>query len=272
MFIAVKRPALRLWDRIPMRMQGRITVGLPIIAVFISTCLALIGNHQRVDIETDIQRKFEMSGSLGDLTTLMVNAETGMRGYLLTGQGEFLQPFNQASAQLPATMARLTALASAEPGAEPRKDKLRRIQHLQTLTDQQLADLALQQSYVVSGRRTVDDAEIFQHLTYGKDLMDEIRVETDAMRDEEQTLLNDRIADINAIRERDYISVTLALITALGIRFLAWYLFRTGTLRRVEQLTENVRSLRRGCPPPFPPNGKNDPLGELEQEIHLIRT
>jgi hypothetical protein len=40
----------------------------------------------------------------------------------------------------------------------------------------------------------------------------------------------------------------------------------------VEQLTENVCNLRSGGEPPFPPNGKNDPLGELEREIHLMGT
>ena len=126
-------------------MQGRITVGLPLVAVFISTCLALVGNHQRVGIETDIQRKFEMTAALGGLTTLMVNAETGMRGYLLTGQSEYVEPFDQVSDELPATMARLTGL--------------------------------------------------------------------------ERQLLDDRIADINAIRERDYASVFVALIAALAMRF-----------------------------------------------------
>lgn len=266
----VKQSALRQWDRIPMRTQGRITVGLPLVAVFISASLALIGNNQRVDIETDVQRKFEMSGALGDLTTLMVNAETGMRGYLLTGRPEFLQPFDQASAERPTALARLNELAMAEPGAKPRQDKLGRIEQLRTLTDRQLTDLALQQSYVVAGKRTVGDAELLEHLTFGKGLMDQIRVQTDAMRDEEQELLDDRLADINSIRERDYISVTLALIVALGMRFLAWYLFRTGTVRRVERLTENVRNLRQSNPQPFPPRGKKDPLGELEREIELI--
>jgi CHASE3 domain sensor protein len=78
------------------------------------------------------------------------------------------------------------------------------------------ACLALQRSYVVAGKRTVSDADMLQQLMYGKVLMDDIRVETDAMRAEEQDLLDDRIADINAIRLRDYISVTSALVTALA--------------------------------------------------------
>ncbi len=269
-FAAWTRPALRLWARVPMRVQGRITVGLPLVAVVISAGLAILGGNQRADIETDIQRKFEMSAALGELTTLMVNAETGMRGYLLTDQSEFLKPFDQATVELPATMARLTDLASAEPGERPRANKLARLQHIRTLTDQQLADLAGQRSYVTSGGRDVTDPELRRHLAYGKGLMDAIRVEVDAMQDEERTLLDDRIADVDAIRARDYASVALALVAALAMRFLAWFLFRKGILRRVEQLTENVRDLREGRPPSFPPTGKKDAMGELEREIGLI--
>jgi hypothetical protein len=90
------------------------------------------------------------------------------------------------------------------------------------------------------------------------------------MQDEDRGLLDDRIADINAIRLRDYASVVIALVAALGTRFLAWFLFRRGVLRRVEQLTENVRGLRHGCPPPQPVIEKNDALGELEREIRMI--
>lgn len=269
---AFARPALRLWDRIPMRTQGRITVGLPLLAVLISACLAAMGNYQRINIETDIQRKFEMSSELGELTTLMVNAETGTRGYQLTGQKEFLAPFDDASTSLPAALDRLTSLAAAEPGEKPRADKLQRVQHLRVLTSEQLSDLGRQQNDVTPGERNAANPDLRQHLTYGKSLMDEIRAEVSTMQAEERSLLDDRIADITSIRDRDYASVILALAVALGVRFLAWYLFRTGTLRRVEELTENVRNLRKGDSAPPPPPEKLDKLGELEQEIHLLGT
>jgi CHASE3 domain sensor protein len=264
------QPAVRWWDRVPIRVQGRITVALPLVAVLVSAGFAFLGNQDRVAIETDIQRKFEMSGSLGDLTTLMVNAETGMRGYLLTGRTEFLQPFDQASAAQPGAIARLTELAAAEPGAKPRADKLARVAELRDLTGRQLADLAGQRAFVSAGRLTVPDEQLRSSLANGKDLMDRIRGDVDAMQDEERGLLDDRIADINAIRVRDYVSVALALVTALATRFLAWYLFRNGTLNRVERLTEIVRSRRSGTPAPDPLPVKRDKMGELEREVHLL--
>lgn len=68
-----------------------------------------------------------------------------------------------------------------------------------------MTDLAWQRDHAVPGGSAVDP-QIFPHLAYGKGLMDQIRVEIDAMQDEERALLSDRIADINAIRVRDYMA------------------------------------------------------------------
>jgi hypothetical protein len=96
------------------------------------------------------------------------------------------------------------------------------------------------------GRRDVADAELIEHLAYGKGLMDRIRVEVDPMRDEESKLLDDRISDVESIRVRDYVSVALALVVPV------------------------VRSLHRGHPLPFPSTGKHDELGELESAVHVL--
>lgn len=259
-----------LWRRVPLRVQGMVTIGLPLLAVITSATLALIGNHQRADIETDVQRKFQMTAALSDVLTLMVNAETGMRGYLLTRREEFLQPFATASANLPAAMNLVRSLAEAEPGERPRLEKLRRLEHIQQLIAQQMSDLAAQQSYVhtpATGNMT--NTDIYTHLAYGKGLMDEIRANLNLMQAEEGRLLTERVAEINSIRRRDFLAVFLALIVGLGARLIAWYLFKSGVLRRVNHLVENARSLRQNKSLPFPPTDKQDALGNLEREIAL---
>jgi hypothetical protein len=89
------------------------------------------------------------------------------------------------------------------------------------------------------------------------------------MQAEEGRLLSERVQEINAIRQRDYLAVFLVLGVALGARLIAWYLFNTGVLRRVKHLVENARALRRGDSLPFLPSSKLDALGDLEQEISL---
>ena len=100
--------------------------------------------------------------------------------------------------------------------------------------------------------------------------MDTIRADTGAMQAVERERLDARIADVNAIRIRDYVSVALALVAALATRFLAWFLFRRGVLRRVDRLTDTLRGRRHGLGSALPPPTKSDQMGELEREVHLL--
>lgn len=263
----VVRPAVCLWGRVPLRAQGKVLVALPLLAIVISAALALHGNYQRSGLEAAVERHFQTVRGLNEVLTLMVNAETGMRGYLLTEREEFLQPYATVSQDLPSAMAHLHDMAESEPGEKPRLEKSDRLDQLQVLIDQQMADLAWQQRYVASSDSS--DAEVYEHLAYGKQLMDEIRANLNTMQDEEERLLSERVQEINAIRRRDYLAIFLALFIGLGTRLVAWYLFNTGVIRRVERLIENTRSLRRGKSLPFPPSSKQDHLGDLEQEIAL---
>jgi CHASE3 domain sensor protein len=225
-------PATRIWRRIPLRVQGKILVILPLLAITISAGLALFGNHQRSNIQDDIQRHFQMVRGLNEVVHLMVNAETGMRGYLLTKRGEFLEPYATASQKLPSAMSDLRTLAEAEPSYAPRLNKLLLLNQIQLLIDRQMTDLAWQQKYVTASKTfsfftkgMTFNTDVYNHLAYGKRTMDEIRANLNAMQSEEQQLLTERVKEINTIRIRDYLAIILALFIGLGTRLIARYLF-----------------------------------------------
>jgi CHASE3 domain sensor protein len=226
------QPVTRLWRQIPLRRQEKILVILPLLAITISAALALFGNHQRANIQADIQRHFQMVRGLNEVVTLMVNAETGMRGYLLTGRDEFLQPYATASQKVRFAMSDLRALAEAEPSHDPRLNKLRLLKEIQLLIDRQMADLTWQQQYVTKSktfrfftRGMTFDTKIYNHLAYGKRTMDEIRANLNSMQNEEEQLLTERVQEINAIRKRDYLAIILALFIGLATRLIARHLF-----------------------------------------------
>ena len=244
-----------------------VLVGLPLLAVVISAVFAFLGNQNRANIEADLQRHAKMVRILSEVLTLIVNAETGMRGYLLTQRDEFLQPYATASQDLPTAMAQARALAEAATKPNSRLEKLRHLNQLQLLVNQQMADLAIQQQSIEMPKTFKID--IYSHIASGKRRMDEIRAILSAMQAEEGRLLTQRVQEINAIRQRDYLAIFLTLILALGFRLISWHLFNTTVLRRIKHLVENVRSLRRGDPLPFQPADKRDELNELEQEIVL---
>jgi CHASE3 domain sensor protein len=220
------QPEMRLWRHIPLRVQEKILIILPLLAITIAAVLALFGNHQRANIQDNIQHQFQMVRVLNEVVISMVNAETGMRGYLLTKRDEFLKPYTTASQKLPSAMSNLHSLSEVEPSYNLRLNKLRLLNQIQLLIDRQMADLIWQQKYVNSPE--ILGTELYYHLAYAKRTMDEIRVNVNVMQMEEERLLTERIQEINAIRRRDYLAIILALFIGLGTRLIARYLFNKG--------------------------------------------
>ena len=256
--------ALQIWNLAPIRAQGGILALIPIIAVLVSFIVALYGNRTRAWIEYDIQRKFKMVRQFNDLLTLMVDAETGERGFLLMRRAEYLEPYQKAVEQIPPTIASLRETIELEPGEKPRVERLERLAKIQDLINRQLASLKKSQEYA---RNNKSAEELYAHLQGGKNLMDEFRTEIGAMQNKEEELLAERIEEINFIRYRDYLFVFIALFVGLLMRFISFYLFDRGIVRRVNRLTESVKQINKGDVLKVSPPKKDDAIGLLEQEI-----
>ncbi|BAS60192.1 multi-sensor signal transduction histidine kinase (plasmid) [Leptolyngbya boryana NIES-2135] len=55
---------------------------------------------------------------------LLLDMETGLRGYLLTGRQDFLEPYEQANAEIDANLSQLRNLVSDNPSQVQRVDQL----------------------------------------------------------------------------------------------------------------------------------------------------
>ncbi|MDF1503540.1 CHASE3 domain-containing protein, partial [Roseisolibacter sp. H3M3-2] len=69
----------------------------------------------------------EVRAAVAQLFAELADAETGQRGYLLTGRAEFLDPHRAGRRAVPATTARLRALTRDNPGQQARLDTLARV-------------------------------------------------------------------------------------------------------------------------------------------------
>lgn len=254
----------------PLRVKGIVLAAVPILAIVVSASFSYLGNRQRERAETDVTRHFELVTDLEELLTLVVNAETGMRGYLLTRRAEFLQPYRRASQMLPSKMTELRSVVQQEPGLKPRLDKSLRVSRIQTLVNQQMKALAALRLRADASNNS--PSELYQQLATSKSLMDKLRGELRLMREEEKGLLAERLAEIAAVRRRDYLAIVVALLLGLIGRLLSVYLFNTGIVHRVQRLKENVHCLGQGLPISFEPSTKPDALGELEREVAAAQT
>ena len=205
-----------LWQHLPLKGLGVLSATLPMVAAVASAVLAFMGNQNRQRMETSVTRHFEMVERLGNLLTLMLDTETGLRGHLLTQRAEFLEPFALARCSLPAALESLHAFIEAEPGVGPRGQKRARLEQIRGTVEQEMTLLARLRDARTIQLSGAADEELSTQLIQSKALMDPLRDQLRGMQDEEKRLLGERLAEIRQVRRRDYLSISLALLLGLG--------------------------------------------------------
>ena len=160
-----------------MRGLGIASAALPMVAVVFSAAMAFVGNHQRERMETAVTRHFEMVERLGNLLTHLLDAETGLRGHLLTdGRGEFLKPYEEAASLLPRELDGLRDFVQGEPGERPRREKLAGLEGIRGTVGQELALLGQLRTFPPAGTGAgAADGELASGLVRSKATMDSLR-------------------------------------------------------------------------------------------------
>jgi len=250
-----------LWHRIPLRVQGLIFNSLPLIAVLITAAFAYFSNLQRERAELSLNRHFEMVENLVDIHTALLSAEAGQRGYLLTHDSTLLQPAIAARNVVQQKLTRVRTLMESIPKESRRVEKLARLDAVQVQVNGELDSLSSLST------TNATPADVSTQILKNQPLLESAGQQLTDLRANEQRLLSKRIDEIRSVRQRDYLLIFLSVFVGLVSRAVALYFFHRRVVRRVRQLTENVRSLRDGASLVHEPSDHADDIGELEREL-----
>ncbi|MBB4952226.1 signal transduction histidine kinase [Agrobacterium vitis] len=88
--------------------------GIALLLAIVVSALVLI-NNTRHSFNTLVAER-SIRSTAADLFSLLQDAESGQRGYLLTGNENFLAPYHDATAQVAASVNRLVTLTEDRPG------------------------------------------------------------------------------------------------------------------------------------------------------------
>ncbi len=218
---------------------GAPILGLAALAALIVVSLVAVEAQHRV--RTRAQASEEVEKSLMRLLGLARDAETGQRGYLLTGSESFLEPFQTAAPEIASTLETLGKEVGGDSGMQLRLDRIR------SLTTAKLDEL----EQTISLKRSGDSraAQAIVATGAGRRAMDDLRREIGAMRDE----LNGRVnrerakADIDLTRLQFSTLLSVSLVSALAAFVFLDGRRRFDHLRRVQsQLSFANANLDRG--------------------------
>ena len=183
----------------------------------------------------DIERSEQIGHAVDRLVAVLVNAETGYRGYLLTDNAVFLEPYRGVDRSAHEAVVELTALVARD---ESRHDDLSR---LAQLVDERLLEMTTNLSLNDRGRR--DEAIANIRGARGKALMDDIRAIGGRLKAEEQSIATARTRQAAAAAEAARSFGLAAVVVAVLLTLLAWALSRTMDQRRRELVAETIARL-----------------------------
>jgi signal transduction histidine kinase len=152
----------------------RAAVLAPPLVVLLFAGLLFDGIQRRRDATTRVQHVQQLLSTLDGVYARLVDAETGQRGYIITGLPEYLDPYRGAKQDARTGVARLNEALAPRPRQAARVDELRR------LIDERF--IILDEVMAVRDRAGRDAASEALLLAGGAVVMDRIRDTVDAIR------------------------------------------------------------------------------------------
>lgn len=148
--------------------------------------------------------------NIQELTRSVVDAETGQRGYQVTGRKEYREPYDKALNRIGKTFTYLSDYYRAEPVAREILEKLR------LASDIRLSELALTMERLESGK--ADAAREIVMSDIGKEQMETIRRLSGDLLDHETRKVAVGRAEVYQLLQTDRIGVAVfALLSLIGL-------------------------------------------------------
>ncbi|MFO1304011.1 MAG: CHASE3 domain-containing protein [Burkholderiales bacterium] len=181
----------------------------------------------------------EMQATVHETLALIVDAETGQRGYLLTGREEYLAPYNAAVPKVDGALNRLRELL-VQNGTAAQRDALGRLNGLvgKKLSELEAA-IALYQKDGAQAAQALLDTGI------GRRAMDDIRAEVDTMAATHRRQLDE--ASARWATDISFARLGMQLMTAFTVALLlvVWFLARRDAQQREERRRMALEDKRR---------------------------
>ena len=182
-----------------------------VVALLIAVVLAAVGRQQAAR-RWVVHTRDVLAAAAATLRHVQ-DAETGQRGYLLTGEGAYRAPYDAAHAALATDTARLRALTRDNAVQQHRLDALT------PLVAAKVAELDATVRLRAAGNAV--GALVIVRAGHGRRLMDEIRGALDAVTTEEERLLAARQGREDQAAAALVWTVLAGGLTAAGLALLA---------------------------------------------------
>jgi PAS domain S-box-containing protein len=220
--------------RLRIGLTARVRLATLLVALALGAVFALL--LHTVDVanqrESDARRSAEILQAASAVQGSVIDLETGLRGYIIGGETQFLEPYQQARRNQPARIRKLGALVTGRPA---QAGLTRQLSHQ---LNSYVNDYAVPTIAAVGAGRRIG----VQRLAEGKARVDEIRATLTRFSSEEDRMLVQRKASAGSATHR------ARVLTILGMVLLVLLVIASGFYASrfvAEPLRNLARSARR---------------------------
>jgi CHASE3 domain sensor protein len=206
-------------------------------AGLILVMVALVGYRSTVsliDNDEAVNHSHRVQVAFGNLLSLMKDAETGQRGYVITGDNGYLEPYRAALADIKKTFEEVGRLTADNPSEQ------RRLASMSPIIDAKLAEL----KQTIDLRRDKGFAAALAVVANnsGKAYMDQIRALVTEADQEETRLLDQRAAESKSSAAwATAIILWGSVAGAILVGLIGWFIVATLT-RQIGSAVQHVQS------------------------------
>ena len=209
---------------------------VPVLAILLALASLLIVGRSQSAADQAVVHANEVQASSEGALTLLVDAETGVRGFQATGTPSFLQPYYLALARLPRTLSTLHALVDDEPA------QATRVHQVESLTTSELATLkSLRNQEAIGAGRDVRSLRLD---AIGKSTMNIIRGKVSAIEAAETQVQRARQAQYHDLENLALIITLFGGLGGLGALVIALVLTASEEGRKRVDADSTSQALR----------------------------
>ena len=208
-----------------------VSLTIAVIAAVLMVSINEAGYKRSLQALDTLTKTQATRAKLNLLMQQMLDAETGLRGYLLTGEERYLEPYNSASAAISSSMDDLRGIFIMDP------KELATFTPLARQVERKTSEMELSLRLYRQGN---DEAWRFVMFTdVGMENMDAIRSHIKTLMDSIDQRVKSNLADIEQTLGLSRLGI--ATVTALGILGFFMYLRQANALQHSHQREQEIQ-------------------------------
>ncbi|WP_375768548.1 methyl-accepting chemotaxis protein [Archangium gephyra] len=212
--------------------------GLSLLVLSAVALVAFQGAQQLVQTTEGLVESRDQARNIREVRMLLLDAETGQRGYLLTGEDRYLEPYRRATQQMDAQLEGLHKALTDEP------DQLARLERLEPLIRDKLAELA--DTVRVRQQKGLNPALEIVQTDRGKLLMEQVRTGIGEMVQTEDERWVAFEKEARASSQRSMVVLGLGTLLGLLVVSLGSYLITRSITGPLDKLVAGSEQIGRG--------------------------